>query len=111
MAYDKTISDALIKGNTWPGYQIDIGRTGFNFTGTTVKAQFKRSSTDPVLLELTPTPLVATNNLFSVVVSLTAAQSDQLPPGDLIADVQLTTPTTRETPVLIRLKITQNITS
>ena len=110
MAYEKIIEDSLVKGDTWAGHQLDIARTGFDFTGATVKVQFRKSARDRVLVELTPTPSIATTNAFQVVVALTAEQSEKLPAGTVLADVEINISQHRETPVLFRLNVTQDIT-
>jgi hypothetical protein len=111
MAYEAIIQDELIKGDTWAGHEITINKEGFNFSGSTVKIQFKAVNKNNVLLEITPAPSVATTGQLIVTVNLTASQTAILPPGDVVADVQITTGAAVSSPILFRLKIIQDITT
>lgn len=113
MANTKTLKDIIRKGDAWGGCTITATKTGFDFTGTTIKMEWRTKPGGTVYL--TQNPSVATPSIGTMTfpISLTGAQSNGFPVGIILTDIQFSRISPLwgpYTPIEIQLQIVADIT-
>jgi hypothetical protein len=108
--YQLTLTENIIRGDTWDGIEFTIVKGGTNYTGAQIKVQFRRQVDATVYVDKTITPTTAINGQIIFTVALNAAEAALLN-SDCVADIQITTADAKvETSILININLTKDVT-
>jgi hypothetical protein len=110
MAYELTLNQTILRGDSWAGISFTVNKTGFDFTGSTIKAQFRTDPDAVVMLTKTITPTSESEGSISFDFDLTAEETKLLNRSSARTDIEITTGEIVFTPILIIFKITNDIT-
>ncbi len=111
MNYETELEQDLIQGNNWEGMTFTVTNSEIDYTEATIRAQFRESIGGDIFLTKEITPEITSSNEINFTFDLTAAESKLLESPKVYTDIEITTPTTRKTPILITFTMISPITT
>jgi len=104
-------NEQILRGDTWKGIEFTVNTAGVDYTGATIKTQFRETPDDTPLLTKAIMPTVAVVGQIVFTVALTAAETKLLDKKNIQTDTQITTVAGDViTPVLIKFSIQKDTT-